>query len=72
MEDFSPADANAVATAASDAKTEAERRREKMPSSAAAFDRRAEQLQAVLVKILDRLPEEFHEHRALVYPNYRR
>lgn len=70
MEDFTPADAGAVSTASDDAKAEAEKRREKMPTSAAAFDRRAEELKAVLYKILDRLPEKWHEHRALVYRDY--
>jgi hypothetical protein len=71
MEDFTPADAGAVATAVDDARAEAEKRREKMPTSAAAFDHRAEGLLGVLKKILDRLPERFHEHRALVYRDYR-
>ncbi len=71
MEDFTPADAGAVETACRDAHDEAEKRREKMPTSAAAFDRRADELKNVLYKILDRLPEKFHEHRALVYPDYR-
>ena len=72
MEDFTPADAGAVATAADDARDEAEKRREKMPISAAAFDRRAIPPRVVLYKILERLPEKWHEHRALVYPDYRR
>lgn len=61
MEDFTPADAGAVATAADDARAEAEKRREKMSTSAAAFDHRAEGLLGVLKKILDRLPERFHD-----------
>jgi hypothetical protein len=71
VEDFNPADANAVATAADDAKAHAENRRERMPSSAAAFDRRAAALLEVRDKILDRLPEKWHAHRELVYRDYK-
>lgn len=70
LEDFTPTDAHAVATAADDAKTEAENRRGRMPSSAAAFDRRSAALLEVRDKILDRLPEKWHAHRALVYRDY--
>lgn len=71
MEDFTPADAGVVATAAGDAREQAGKRRERMPTSAAAFDRRAKELLVLLHKILDRLPEQFHEHRATVYSDYR-
>ena len=71
MEEFTPSDAGAVATAADDARAEAERRRRRMPTSAAVFDQRAEQLRTLLNKILDRFPARFHEHRALVYRDYR-
>jgi hypothetical protein len=43
---------------------EEQKRRERMPTSAAAFERRAEELKAVLHKIFDRLPKKWHEHRA--------
>jgi hypothetical protein len=72
MEDFTPADAGAVETACRDAHHEAEMRRDKMPTSAAAFDRRAEELKNVLHKVLERLPEKWHEHRARVYRDYGR
>lgn len=69
MADFTPVDVGAVNAAMVDAKHEAKERRDRMPSSAAALDQRAEQLLAARDKILDRLPEEFHEHRK-AYPDY--
>jgi hypothetical protein len=53
---FTPVDAHAVHAATGS-------------SAAASFKRKAEELLVVRNKILDRLPEEFHEHR-LAYPDY--
>lgn len=70
MTEFTPIDVGVVNAARIDAKHEANERRERMPSSAAALDQRAEQLLVVRNKLLDLLPEKFHEHRK-AYPDYK-
>jgi hypothetical protein len=73
MDDFTPIDAGAAEMARWNALAAAKSRREKNPNSgsAEAFENQAAQLLVLRNKILDRLPEQYHEHRALVYPNYR-
>lgn len=61
MDEFTRTDAWVVNQAALNAKHEAEERKEKMPSSAEALQRQADQLEIVRDKIVDRLPSE---HRA--------
>lgn len=57
-EPFTPADAEAVHSAARQYKAGGEARKEKMPSSAEALRRHAERLEIVRDKILERLPPE--------------
>lgn len=69
--DFNPIDAGAAHMAMLNALAAAKSRREKNPnaSSAEAFDNQATQLKTLRDKILDLLPEQFHQHR-LAYPDY--
>jgi hypothetical protein len=71
MEDFTPTDAHAVETAMIDMREAARKYRERKPESGtgAIFERKAAELKTVRDKILDQLPERFHEHRA-AYPDY--
>jgi hypothetical protein len=69
MSDFTPTHAHVVHQAMVEAKHEAKERRERMPSSADALERRAAELLIVRNMILDRLPPEHHSHR-LAYPDY--
>jgi hypothetical protein len=69
--DFTPIHAGVVHHAMQLCLEAAKKRREKMPSSADAFDNHANQLRETRDMLLDRLPEQFHEHR-LAYPDYTR
>lgn len=65
MDDFTPVQAHAVHLARQHMLEAAKRYKQKMPNSsiAASFDSLAEDLLKVRDMILDRLPEQFHEHR---------
>jgi hypothetical protein len=71
LKDFTPIHAGVVHHAMQLCLEAAKKRRAKMPSSADAFDRQAKDLRETRDMILDRLPEQFHEHR-LRYPDYTR
>jgi hypothetical protein len=70
VKDFTPTHAGVVHDAMQLCLEAAKKRRAKMPSSADAFTLKAEQLRETRDMILDRLPPEFHSHRA-AYPDYR-
>lgn len=72
MADFTPVDVGAAHMAMVNAIEAAKSRRAKNPnaSSAEAFDNQAARLRILRDKILDELPEPFHQHR-LAYPDYR-
>lgn len=71
MSDFTPVQANAVHMAMIDMREAARKYDEKRPGCAQSvtFTRKAEELLVVRNMILDRLPDEFHEHRK-AYPDY--
>lgn len=66
VKDFTRTDAHAVNHAMLNARATARERDDRMPSSATAFDRQADDLKVVRDKILARLPEEVHRN----YPDY--
>lgn len=72
MKDFTPIDAGAAHTAMIDMREAARKYEERKPGcvQAQTFARNADQLRILRNKILDRLPEQFHEHRK-AYPDYR-
>lgn len=61
MEEFTPADANAVHHASQEALHQAGEREERMPTAAKVLRSHAERLKIVRDKILDRLPPEIRK-----------
>jgi len=72
MEDFTPTDAHAAHVAMIDMLEAAKKYRERKPESntGAVFERKAAEFKVARDKILDRLPERWHDHRK-AYPDYR-
>lgn len=55
---FTPVDVHAVHRAMIEARSQAKEREERMPSSAQALNGHADQLQAVLEKLLELMPDQ--------------
>lgn len=73
MEDFTPIDASVAHRTMIDMREAARKYEERKPGcvQAKTFTRKADDLLALRNKILDRLPEQWHEHRSITYPDYK-
>jgi hypothetical protein len=70
MDDFTLIDVGAVHRAMVEALAQAEERR-RGSISQEALRQHAAQLKVVRDRILDRLPEQWHEYREISYPDYK-
>jgi hypothetical protein len=71
MDDFTLIDAGAVHRAMVEALAQAEERRSLARARRRRLRQHAAQLKVVRDRILDRLPEQWHEYREISYPDYK-